>query len=336
MRTSFHPCMPNGLSGDPVLWIDLLDEGVSVLFDLGLLDRISNRKLLRVDRVVVTHTHMDHFIGFDHLLRLALRRERELALTGPPGFLSNIQGKVDGYTWNLIESYPLRLIVEELDGETVRSVVFSGQNGMRPEPRPDRPFRGTVHAERAYTLHAAVLDHGIPVLGLALREPEHLSVNRDRVLRMGLQPGPWLSDLKQAVRRCRPEEETIEVLTTEGSSRSCSVRELSEELLFRTPGQTLAYFSDLRYTPENVDKVVALARDVDLMVCEAAFLHEDEGLARERSHLTARQAGELARAAGAKTLAPFHFSPRYAEMEQQLLNEAASAFGGPTIRLPAA
>ena len=70
------------------------------------------------------------------------------------------------------------------------------------------------------------------------------------------------------------------------------------------------------------------------MICEAPFLHVDEAHARERHHLTARQAGELARAAGARMLAPFHFSPRYPEREQELIDEAAAAFGGPIVQVP--
>ncbi len=57
------------------------------------------------------------------------------------------------------------------------------------------------------------------------------------------------------------------------------------------------------------------------------FLHEDEKLAAERNHLTARQAGELAKAAGAAKLAPFHFSPRYEGRHEALVEEAAQAFG---------
>ena len=62
-------------------------------------------------------------------------------------------------------------------------------------------------------------------------------------------------------------------------------------------------------------------------------MHEDERLARERNHLTARQAGELARAAGVGKLAPFHFSARYEGRHEELLQEAADAFGGPVVML---
>ncbi len=334
MRTLFHPFLPNGPEGDPVVWVDLLDEGSSVLLDLGDVRHIHNRKLLRVDRVVVTHTHMDHFVGFDQLLRVSLGREKELVITGPAGFIGRVQGKLDAYTWNLIEDYPVRLLVEEVDGETIRSAVFSGRNGLVAEALPDRPFNGPIHDHRAYTIHADILDHGIPVLGVALRETEHLSVNRDRLERLGLVAGPWLSELKQSVRRCRPEDEELRAETVAGGERTFRCGELSAEILFRTPGHRMAYLADMRYTPQNCDKAIDLARDADLMICEAAFLHRDESLARERFHLTARQAGELARAAGAQKLAPFHFSPRYQGVEQELLDEAAAAFGGPVIRLP--
>jgi len=334
VRTAFHPYLPNGLSGDPALWIDLPDEGQSVLLDLGDVRRIPNRKLLRVGRVVVTHTHLDHFNGFDHLLRLLLGREKELVITGPAGFLANVQGKIESYTWNLIETYPIRFVAEEVDGGTIRSAAYSGAGRMRPEPLPDRRFTGTMHAERAFTIHVDFLDHGIPVLGVALHEVEHLSVNKDRLTQLGLMPGPWLNDLKMAVRRCRPDDEPIEALLADGGTQSFRCAELSERILFRTPGQKIAYFSDLSYTDANRAKVIELARDVELMICEAAFLHEDVDLARERNHLTSRQAGELARSAGAKRLAPFHLSPRYQGRERELLDEAAEAFGGPVVELP--
>jgi ribonuclease Z len=334
MRTLFHPYLPNGLDGDPVLWIDMLDEGHSVLLDLGELNAIPNRKLLRVGRVVVTHTHMDHFIGFDHLLRLALGREKELVVSGPRGFLHHVQGKIDAYSWNLIESYPIRLIAEEVDGGLVRSVAYSGAGRMRPEPLPDRRHEGVIHAHRAYNIEVEEFDHLIPVLGVVLSETEHLSVDKDRLQKLGLRPGAWLSELKNAVRRREPEDHEIEAEYSSGVLRRFRTGELAGEILFRTPGQKLAYLSDIRRTDENISKAVALAQGADLLVCEAAFLHEDEELAAERCHLTARQAGELARAAGVERLAPFHFSPRYKGREQELLDEAAAAFGGQVLRLP--
>jgi ribonuclease Z len=182
-------------------------------------------------------------------------------------------------------------------------------------------------------MHADTLDHGVPVLGISLRETEHLSVNRDRLERMGLVPGPWLRELKHAVRRCEPGDVEVRASAADGSTRSFRRSDLAAEILLRSPGQRIAYLTDLGFTPENVERAARLARDADLLVCEAAFLEKDAALARDRCHLTARQAGEIARAAGAKRLAPFHLSPRYAGREQEVFEEAGEAFGGPVLEL---
>ena len=50
--------------------------------------------------------------------------------------------------------------------------------------------------------------------------------------------------------------------------------------------------------------------------------------ATRRYHLTARQAGWLARDAGVRRLVPFHFSPKHSEEADRLVQEAMEAFGG--------
>ena len=59
----------------------------------------------------------------------------------------------------------------------------------------------------------------------------------------------------------------------------------------------------------GVERIVALAAGADYLFIEATFLHEEEVRAAEKRHLTARQAGLLAREAGAVPGVPIHFSP---------------------------
>jgi ribonuclease Z len=73
---------------------------------------------------------------------------------------------------------------------------------------------------------------------------------------------------------------------------------------------------------------VELARGADVLLIESVFLDEDAAHAARKFHLTARQAGSIARAAAAGQVIPFHFSPRYAGREAALRRELEQAFRG--------
>src|SRR5579875_3213772 len=90
MRPSIHCELVNGPFGDPAVYADIMFERRALLFDLGDIRELPPRKLLRVTHVFVSHTHMDHFSGFDHLLRLMLGREKTIALYGPAGFIDKV------------------------------------------------------------------------------------------------------------------------------------------------------------------------------------------------------------------------------------------------------
>ena len=64
-----------------------------------------------------------------------------------------------------------------------------------------------------------------------------------------------------------------------------------------------------------VRRIVDIAREAHPLFIEATFLAEDEITASRTRHLTAAQAGALARMAGARRIVPFHFSSRYLNRE---------------------
>jgi ribonuclease Z len=149
-----------------------------------------------------------------------------------------------------------------------------------------------------------------------------------RLAALGLPVGRWLSDLKRAVRAGAADDQPITVAAPEDGGRTHTVPlgDLRREVLRVTPGQKLAYVTDVAHSAENAAKIVDLARRADLFYCEAGYPERDAERARARHHLTATQAGRLAAAAEARHLAVFHLSPKYRDEQGGLLAEAMAAF----------
>jgi ribonuclease Z len=305
-----------------------------MLFDLGRIDRVPAADLLKVRYVFVSHTHMDHFIGFDHLLRLFLARDCTVELFGPAGVIDNVQGKLRGYTWNLVDGYPFILRVHEVGRQRVRTACLRATTAFQIEWEPEVPFTGVIATASGFQVRAAHLDHRIDSLGYAVEEDMHLNVRTDVLAELAIPPGPWLNALKAAVRRGDADDARIVAEWRHDGQmqrRELSVGELRRRLLTETPGQKLAYVTDVLFSADNVARVVDLVRGADLFYCESLMLDGDRDQALKRYHLTARQAGTLARLAAVKRLHTFHFSPRYDGEAERLREEAGAVFSG---RLP--
>ncbi|MBI0537515.1 ribonuclease Z [Roseomonas sp. KE2513] len=334
MRPTLHPRLLNGRTGDPGVFVEALHLSETVLLDCGDLSSLSVRHLLRVGLLAVSHAHMDHWAGFDRLLRPLIGREKRLLVVGPEDFAARVHHRLGAYTWNLAHRIPADLVIEVTEvvrGPALPRARFRLHHRFAREDLPPLPATpdGTVLELGPLRLRAAVLDHGTPCLGFALEEGAHLNVWRTRLQERGLPTGPWLAGLKAAVAAGLPDEHPIRVFARPSEAPLAPARPLGElrDLIVASPGQRLAYMTDFADLPANRAAAIHLARGADTLFIEAPFAAEDAEIALDRRHLTTRAAGEIAAAAGARRIEPFHFSPRYAGQEERLLAEVAAAAG---------
>ncbi len=141
-----------------------------------------------------------------------------------------------------------------------------------------------------WTLSTAPLEHRVPAVGYRLVEDDGVRVLPERLAAAGIAG----ADVGRLVR--------------DGTLRGVHLADVSAP----RPGQREAVIMD----PRPCASAEALAEGADLLVCEATFLARDADLAHEYRHMTARQAGALARTAGVRRLVLLHFSQRYADLEE--------------------
>ena len=166
----------------------------------------------------------------------------------------------------------------------------AGQDEVPVDGRPvTRP--GVIHEGEAFTISAARLSHSVESIGYRLDEPAGRHLVPERLDALGVE-GRDIGTLQHEGR-------------LEFDGRTVHVDEVSVP----RAGQSVAFIMDTRWC----DGALELADGADLVVCESTFLARDERLATEYGHMTAQQAGRLAREAGARRLVLGHFSRRYAD-----------------------
>jgi len=323
MRPILHPRLVNGRFGDPALFVEMLHQPGALLFDLGDLTPLSTRDLLRVTHVFVSHAHVDHFVGFDALLRVSIGREACIRMIGPAGFCDRVHHKLQAYEWDLVDRYRSDLVFEvvEFGRDGARRARFRFKNRFAREDCGAASAGDVVASPAGLEVTAAVLDHHGPCLGFAVAEPRHINVWKNRLDERGLPTGRWLLALKRKVAEGAADDTVI--------ATPAGMRPLAElrDLVTVTRGQKIAYVTDVADTPANRAAIATLAHDADLLFIEAPFAADEADRAGERAHLTTAAAGAIARAAGARRVEPFHFSPRHEGEEERMMAEVAAAFG---------
>lgn len=331
MRPLLHPVLVNGRSGDPALYIETLFEKRAIMLDLGDIGNLSPRKIQRLEHIFVSHAHIDHFIGFDRLLRVLIGREKTIRLYGPSGFIEHVHHKLVAYRWNLVDRFLVDLvfIVTEVDPDlAIHAAHLRLKNAFAIEPaKGGHLVDGVLCAEPTFKVTTTVLQHRTPCLGFAVQETAHVNVWKSRLNELALPVGPWLRELKRAIIESRDDDYPIEVGLGSPTSRKRTIPlGALRSTVTVTSGQKIGYVTDVADTPSNRQAIVQLVRKADLLFIEAAFAQADAALAAERAHLTTAAAGAIAREAGVRHIEPFHFSPRYSGQETRLLNEVNVAF----------
>jgi len=324
----FHYKVVNDAFGDPCVFVRLLREKRALLFDVGDIRKIPFNEILKVSDIFVTHTHIDHFIGFDQVIRAILRRAEPLRVYGPENIIECVHGKLKGYTWNLVSDYPLAVEVYAITEKKTKRARFLASQRFKIEKLPSLQRQDFILQEPLFKVKAQVLSHGIPVVAYSIEEDFHININKVELDRKGFEIGPWLGELKKTVKlhydyapqgMLKPKNPSLK-LKVNTSKGELPIEELFD-ILNITKGEKISYVMDVAPTEENIQKIINFVKGSDVLFCEAYFLSKDAERAIERNHLTASLTGRIAREAEVEELIILHISPKYIENPQEVYRE---------------
>lgn len=164
---------------------------------------------------------------------------------------------------------------------------------------------GVFFESKDFALEAKNLVHTSPCLGYAFIEKDRRNIDVEYLKKnYNLSGHPVLRDL-QAGKDIVWKGKTIQ------ADKATKV----------TKGKKIVFVSDTAYCKSAVD----IAKDADLLVCESTYLSDLEEKAKDYLHLTAEQAGDIAKKAKVKKLILTHFSQRYKDVKE-IEDEAREVF----------
>jgi ribonuclease Z len=167
---------------------------------------------------------------------------------------------------------------------------------------------GDTLSRKDYDLVTFETIHRADTIGWALVEHERLGrFDPDKARDLGIPEGPLWGRIHKGQSVTLEDSRVIHPEELVGPTR---------------PGRTVVYSGDTR----PCDGVRAVSHGADLLVHEATFSSEEAARAVETGHSTAREAAEVARAAGVRQLILTHISPRYSREAPELLAEARAVF----------
>lgn len=173
------------------------------------------------------------------------------------------------------------------------------------------PTKAVILDDHAITVETFPLYHRVPAVGFIFREKAKLRHLRGDMVRFFDIPVSQLAAIKAGADYVTPDGRVIENarLTTDPE-----------------PTMSYAYCSDTAFDRR-------IARDIEgvnTIYHESTYLDDNAAKAAPRGHSTARQAGIIAREAGAKTLILGHYSQAYDD-DSLFAAEAAQEFDGRII-----
>ncbi len=157
-----------------------------------------------------------------------------------------------------------------------------------------------------FTIRAFPVHHrGVDCFGFLFEEKARRPFLPEKAEAFGVPMGPQRRDLVNGLTITLPDGNRISPEDVLGEIK---------------PGTRFVHIGDTGRT----DNLLEYCQNADGLVIESTYLEEESDMARDYSHLTARQAAELAVEAGVKQLFLTHISRRY--REKDVLAEARAVF----------
>ena len=303
----------NNIDEDICILLKISNHKWSYICECGQASGLTIADCVNTNAIFISHTHIDHFVNFDTIVRHQLGIQRKVTICGPTGIAKNVVSKLHGYTWNLIKPDSIKYEIREIgNGNTIE--VFET---IPPEWNLTKisEFKShTIFSNMDFFVKFIILDHKLPSVAYLFHEHDKINIKD-----FPFRPGKWIKELKHAYEN---KNDLGKIMVNDGEFKAKDLY----KFLYVKKGYSTGIIMDYKASMENSQKIIKLFRDVDEVFAECYYRDIDHEFALRNHHSTARESGKTARQAGIKKITPVHFSRRYGDEIEDLKEECIAEF----------
>lgn len=302
---------------DICILVKVENHSHTYICDCGEARNLTVKECQNTAGIFISHTHIDHFVNFDTILRHQLGSGKHVVICGPEGIIEQVQHRIKSYCWNLVEADAIVYEVREIQAlGKIRSVT------LRPpywEQENEKFLMDSkTYEEKDFYVEYEILDHKTDSIAYHFQARDKVKIE----LADGLRPGKWVAELKQAFEK---NEGEVEVKIDDTSYKA---KELFH-MLQLVKGKRLGIILDHAAHEENHQKIKQRFQGCDEVFIEAFYKDEDQAFAEKNFHSHASMSGSLMKTCQVKKARPVHFSRKYQKEEvEQLIGQFEKAFFG--------
>ena len=274
------------------------------LCECGDASDLSVKEVQNSAAVFLSHTHIDHFVNFDAVIRHQIGIQRRVIICGPAGIGRHVQAKLHAYTWNLIAPDAIVYEIREMISE--ENILLYELLPPKWELTPIGQLNGNLLLEdKSFSVSGILLDHKTPSLAYRFKEQDTVSIDLGG---SSFKGGKWVRELKAAY---EAGEGNRQIQIADQSFRS---EELFHLLKVKI-GDSVGVIMDHAAHPENHTKIIEHFSGCEKVFIECFYKAEDKEFAATNFHSYSSMSGKVMREAGVKEAIPVHFSRKYQEEE---------------------
>jgi ribonuclease Z len=169
---------------------------------------------------------------------------------------------------------------------------------------------GKIIKTPEFTVSCISMKHSTPCLAYSFETPAKLRLDKKKIKKLKLPHSPLLKKLSEG--------KSIKHL---GKTIKAS------QVTYKEPGKKVTFILDTAENPNTIK----ISKASDLLICESTFSILEEKQAKEKSHLTSKQAANIAKKSKVKELILTHLSQIYQKDLSIIENEAKSTFKNTSI-----